>query len=142
MTKISPWLLVTPLILLFLIIAYFNVGISVVATEHLPRAVHNVCTGKWAVVTEKHGDSAVRWEFFGHDPHGRVYFSGMDLHQYGRGHFRKDDSGSYAPVGEEYTFPDSLSAIRAYKAYTDNLFIEQEQERIKDSIAKCSISYQ
>ena len=104
--------------------------------EHFPWYVRNPCTGQWAVRTQRIPEQITvfaEYYYFGHA---------------GDWHRLLADS-NYAVLGYEFTFPDSLSAVRAYTAWPNSLIHAAEirakweaEERRKDSIFDCQHSYQ
>lgn len=94
-----------------------------------PKAVFNECTNLWAVRAEQRTTFGRLSGFFGKS---RSPLGGAD-------------SVSYADLGEEYTFPDSPTAIRTYQNYCIRVAETNRQfaiaARIEDSLFKCNHNY-
>jgi hypothetical protein len=114
-----------------------SVNLGVVEVGPVYKAVHNKCTGTWALnVSQPWYGTTVLVYYMGmprRGAHGEVVNTGSD-------------SGFNATIGGEYIFKDSLSAASALGRYLNREKASKEEAdkiaRIKDSIFKCQHTYE
>lgn len=134
-----------------IIAAIFMVGIGCKEKQKLPpsvdlgeieispiyKAVHNKCTGTWALKLSQPWYGTTVLVYYMGKPrrgaHGEVVNTGSD-------------SGFNATIGGEYIFKDSISAASALDRYLYRERSSKEEAdkiaRIKDSIFKCQHTYE
>lgn len=114
------------------------------------RIVHNTCANVWAVQKKREDETGGRITYFG-ESHSTTTILLIDEHH----HIRPvtNDTTDDAGLGEEFQFPDSLTASRTYTDYwvrrrkvsvADSLAAIEavNKKRIEDSIFNCKHSYQ
>lgn len=118
-----------------------------------PQFVHNVCTGRWAIKTGR------PWTAHKYCDYTKWYFEDMYVGpDYDRPVVRlniyKDsvyqwwsaDTGKDVSLGNETTFPDSLSAVNWWKRFKANADAQQRAAALKkreaDSIYHCQHTYE
>lgn len=139
---------------LFLLFSCHSPSTTSIAKNQMPfpRAVHNACTGKWAVLS----DSDIYQGIFSACPEER-YFGKMwnpaDFHQSDLigvkiPYYYLNDSGNAAGPGYEFTFDDSLTAMKIFLAFCSRCrsqipkLKDTTNQQISDSIFKCQHTYQ
>jgi len=109
-------------------------------TEGYPRIVHNKCTDLWAIQTKVMEQSSFLPKkvcYLG-SKHGTGAYLFISLHQL-INEKASDTLFNDADIGDEYTYPDSLSAVKAWNRYVfvnDSTY--RDEKRVQDSLAKIS----
>jgi len=123
-------------------------------TTGYPRIVHNKCTDLWAIQTkvmEKWNYLPERICYFG-SQHGRGYVYSIAFDRLIK-EKASDTLFDDAELGHEYTYPDSLSAVKAWNRYifvNDSTYRDEKRvqdslviiSKRNDSIFNCKHSYQ
>lgn len=116
--------------------------------QQYPRIVHNTCAGQWAVETgvskvmkwqwikeEYRADTVVN--FWGTAKVDQMYILNAPRPGDVAYLLNSCDTSCTAPLGREFTFPDSAAAVTAWKAYQGRQALQQElsrQQHVRDSL--------